>query len=113
MKLDTMREIANRSTFHRRRAEAMGFRFDNIDVSGFGDWLRLTADFTCVCGTPERFQQAIDEMALMRVQDAEYVLDPARLIDAAGSFSRQHLIDDGFSPEAVDRICKIRAEYRE
>lgn len=108
--------FANRSTFHRRRAEAMGWTFDNLEVlespNDFGVLQR--GDFTCVCGTKERFARFVDDFFLedapARLVEEEF--DIAHQLYKFGSFSRKHLEKDGFDPEFIDRVLKIEQEYR-
>jgi hypothetical protein len=114
--LDEYRRLANRSTFHRRKAEAMGWTFRDIDVMLHPrfDGVLLKCDFICVCGTLERFQAIIDGMQLTTKFDAAaYLFDPARHLFDNGSFSREHLIADGFDPEFIERVLKIAQEYAE
>lgn len=118
MTLGQLTEIANRSTFHRRRAEAMGWTFRDIQVienpHDFGYLLRGL--FTCVCGRTESFVRAIDYIVVHHSNDLRIVddaFDTVKGIEQFGSFSRKHLEEDGFEPDFIDRVLKIRAEYRE
>ncbi len=114
--LNELRVFANRSTFHRRRAEAMGWTFRDVDLvmspNDFGLILKL--DFMCVCGRLERFHTAIDELVVRNSLVArETLIDPVRQLYEHGSFSRKHLLEDGFDPEFIDKVLKIEREYRE
>lgn len=114
-RLDQLNVIANESTFERRRAEAMGFVFHKIEVvaSPYGSGYLLGGNFRCVCGTEESFRFAIDEALLLSSQLPLELLDSAWHLRRAGSFSKQHLLADGYSPEAVDEIIRKGLEYRE
>ena len=108
-KLYELTALANRSTFSRRRAEAMGFTFDRIEVDEFLGVYSVSCYFTCVCGKPERFVHLLNEGLHL----LERELDVAARIEAHGSFSRSHLINDGFSAADVDEILRKRREYTE
>jgi hypothetical protein len=117
MTLAELTKLANCSTFERRRAEAMGFIFSNIEVQDLGGGaLVLRGDFTCVCGTPERFSFAIDEMHLLQAGTqalAHQLLNPAWHLQRYSSFSLRHLLGDGYSKEAAEEIVRKGRGYKE
>ena len=91
----------------RRKAEAMGFTFSPVELSwsGVADVLLCTLNFLCVCGTHEVFQKRIFTSPLESLRVTPLRFDD--LVDdlwAAGAFSREHLVADGYSPEAIDAI---------
>ncbi len=117
LNLDELRVYANRSTFHRRKAEAMGWTFRDVDVAyslnDFGG-IVLKCDFMCVCKRMECFQTVIDELAITHSLVArEVLIDPVRQLFNHGSFSRKHLLEDGFDPEFIESVLKIEREYKE
>lgn len=113
MSTDTCQKLtvlANQITPERRRAEAMGFVFGRIGVTDDPMGLNyiLRAEFRCVCGTGEFFVRAIDADFVHRRNDdlVAREFDVAFQLRSFGSFSRRHLIADGFDPERVDEIIE-------
>lgn len=102
--------LANRMTYHRAKAEAMGFKFDRIEVRGaqqgasdslYGD-IELRAVFTCICGRQEQFRSLLHTSmpgAFLRQK-----MNVAAELWRLGSFSRGHLLSDGYTPEQCDEI---------
>lgn len=94
----------------RRAAEAAGFTFSPAYIQrhpnwrGFGELIYICGSFRCVCGHTEYYRYPVDELMIDRHAQ---LVEPGRTLAQFGSFSRQHLIDDGYSPEDVDRITKI------
>ncbi len=105
----------NRESAAYRRATAAGFSFAELrildgDASCFA-WglLRYTLDFTCVCGRRETFMHAFSERELAGSAHghpfiAGERIDSVLALERHGSFSRQHLREDGYTEEQIDRI---------
>lgn len=115
MKLEEARCFANAMTHDRRRAEAMGWRFTDIRVEDNweGDGVMLDCRFTCVCGTPEAFRQVYPYAVVMDAHPAvaEQMFDVALLLRRAGSFSRAHLLADGYTEAQVAEFERKGAEF--
>lgn len=117
--LDQLTVIANRPTFERRRAEAMGWTFYDIRVTrgntSWHDQYALRGAFTCVCGAREQFQRIIDEAHLFMAHNSDSVIaeefDPALWLRRMGSFSRKHLLADGYTEDAVAEIERKAIEF--
>lgn len=100
---------------YRRAAEAAGFVFDppTVEFSAYLMVMCARGRFTCVCGRVEAYRIAIDGFALELAISPDHVLDPARRLHELGSFSRQHLLADGYTPAQVDEIVgKYNAALR-
>jgi len=108
--LDALKAEASRMTYERARAEAMGFRFEDIDVKrAHGVGVQLTGTLICVCGRRERFSEGfVFDDGRVHVWDMmRYLLERmniARAMGRAGAFTREHLLQDGYTPEQVDEI---------
>jgi len=104
--LASLRTLANSTSLHRRRAEAMGFKFTEIDVHERPDGMvYMTAVFTCVCGKPEMLQRVFSPAELDGFAGSlAQIFDPAAEAYRLGSFSRGHLEADGFAPADIERI---------
>lgn len=110
---DRLLELAQRQTHHRQRAEAMGFTFDTIRlVENDPGILTMRVEFKCVCGTPEELCMAATYHELAHV-NLEYhrMADPAKELHLMGSFSREHLLADGFPAEEVERIIQKGEDF--
>lgn len=101
--------LLQRSTRDKRRAEAQGFVFGKpiafvVDFDGYG----FIVPFTCVCGKREEFKQVLTrEEVRYHVDSGFWIahrLDVARTLRELGSFSRVHLLADGYSEAAVAEI---------
>lgn len=111
---ETLLELAQRSTHHRQRAEAMGFTFDTIRLNENDPGiLVMRVEFNCVCGTPEELCLAatFHELAHLSSLDQHPMADPARELHRLGSFSKEHLLADGFTPADVDRIIQKGVDF--
>lgn len=97
-----------------RRARMAGFKIFNLQVAedpAFGIILRV--NFQCVCGRPEAFQLTLGNIDR---RNAEYFSEDYRFRDGwdvalelerLGSFSAEHLHNDGYSEEAIKEIRYI------
>lgn len=103
MKSQALTEVAWRLTPDRQRAEAMGFRLQQADVYITEVGIELRGVLRCVCGRDEHY--------VFRVQIDPAVLDPARLLNERGAFSREHLVEDGYSAAEIDEILAKGAAY--
>jgi len=110
--LHEMNAIANTRTRARRRAEAMGFTFHKIEVFVCDEGYLLGGRFMCVCGTEEAANFILDDHAI-RSGHHHRELDFALRVERFGSFSREHLLADGYAPEVVDEILRKGREFDE
>lgn len=107
--------LAGRVTRDRRRAEAMGWTFDGIqareDVSSNGVMVRC--DFRCVCGRQEAFTMALSwtELRSMPIEFLARHLDLVAQIRAGGSFSRKHLLADGYTEAQIAEFERKGEEF--
>lgn len=109
-----MQEIARRPTRERRRAEAMGWTFERIEVvEGVSGCPVLHGRFTCACGAPEGFSFTIlpPELDAPRHIIEDYLLDVGARLRCYGSFSREHLLDDGFTEAQVAEFERRGAAF--
>lgn len=98
-------EGLNRPTRARRRAEAMGFCFGAIEVLGVvDDGVAIRGVFSCVCDKTETFSILVTQRELEDFWASGSAPDFAQRLADIGSFSRQHLIGDGYTVEQVDKI---------
>lgn len=114
--LEQMTTIANSSTLWRRRAEAMGFSFGQVEVMlhpGRFESVIIRGSFKCVCGSTEWYSFAVDTIfEMMRDMGAAVALfDPAARLAKFGSFSRKHLLSDGYTESQVDEIIRKGEEF--
>ena len=95
-----LRKLTETKTPARLRAEAMGFTFGNLEIVSccWGIEYLFRGTFTCVCGRTEYFKFTF------RREEVEYVIDWCELIERGGSFSREHLLADGYSEDEVDAM---------
>lgn len=102
-KIAELTALAKRMTYHRARAEAMGFEFKHITVDpSNGDLVQLRCVFSCICGLREEFINVFPTSmpdSLLR----EFT-DVAGSLSRHGSFSRAHLVADGYTLEQVEEI---------
>jgi hypothetical protein len=105
MTLEEMNILANRETRARRRMEAMGFRLVTVEVvpSFPTDGVVMRGLFKCVCGRTEFFADELDADELP-VSVALEAFDPALFLQRYGSFSRRHLLSDGYTEAQVADI---------
>jgi len=106
--------LATRKTRHRQRAEAMGFKFLQIEVVDssvdFGWYVRCL--FQCVCGKIEALNFKVgDSEQYMDPDTLAKTIDPAYRLHLAGSFSREHLLKDGYTVEQVDEMMEKAAAF--
>jgi len=106
---------ANFPSRERRRAEAMGFEFEVVEVvkhkSPFRQLFIMRGIFKCVCGKHESFAKMIDGTALHYSLPLGVAFDPAAYLRGLGSFSRDHLLKDGYPPETVDEILERGRQF--
>lgn len=109
--LASFEAIANRVTYHRAKAEAMGFKFERVtlrdDFSVAG--VRLDAPFSCVCGRRERLVSIL--RPTMPKSVLTDLLDPVATLWGVGAFSREHLLADGYTSEQIDEFERRAAEF--
>lgn len=110
--------FANESTRDRRRAEAMGFvfgpaRVECTDYGGLDGHVVLRGAFSCVCGQLEAYQFVATQYELEQATTAllRDMFDPALRLRHFGSFSREHLLEDGYSEAQVDEILRRGDEF--
>ncbi len=109
-------EIVNRNTWHRRRMEAMGFKFQSIKAEYTASGVFIQADFLCVCGQHERLGVCISGKELLYGAvglERHPRLDPALMLHDSGSFSRDHLVADGYTETQIQEILKRGEDFDE
>lgn len=93
----------------RLRAEAMGFVFGKVLVMPDEDkrYVMIRGTFTCVCGRDENYALMVSPHDVMNLpRGMSDAVDPFVFLERHGSFSRKHLIADGYPPEVVDDIIE-------
>lgn len=102
-----------------KRVIAAGFTIDNLDIreDRISTDVIVSAKFTCVCGKKEVIQFSLppdiakcEGMFISGAPVKGNAINIAAFIEMAGSTSIRHLIDDGFSDDA---IVNIRRAYKE
>lgn len=109
MSLKRIEVIANKPTYERRRAEAMGFAFYSIEAHRLDDHpgeVFLRGMFTCACGKTEVYCFSFSEFEFL-IKD----LDVAWRLRNFGSFGEKHLLKDGYTQEQVDAILRKGEEF--
>jgi len=107
-----LRVAANVQTYERRRAEAMGFEFSPVDVLWVGNGYQVSGSFICICGRQECYTFRVSEIEVtLALADPVEVINPARRLAEGGSFSREHLLADGYDEETVDYILAKGEEF--
>jgi len=106
--------LATRKTPHRLRAEAMGFQFMQIEVVDspvdFGWFVRCL--FRCVCGKIEALTFKVGDVEqYMDPYTLAKTIDPAYRLYLAGSFSREHLLKDGYTEDQVAEMMEKAAAF--
>lgn len=104
-----------------RRATNAGWTFSDVTVDPeprIGpeknivlDTVRIEGEFQCVCGRREKYSVRINKCVLeheFSVRDGK--LDIALWLSYHGSFSREHLLEDGYTEE---QIRSIEAKFDE
>lgn len=107
---EAIERIANRMTYSRAKAEVLGFRLHRVmlaDEQSDGFSFRQRVDFECVCGRREHFAGR----RYTRFPHDVAQMDIAAEIWKFGSFSRDHLIADGFTPEQCDEFERKAIEF--
>lgn len=101
---------ANRVTYSRAKAEAMGFEFGHVRVEDdpLRGGTRLVVNFACVCGRVEFY---IGDYHPATLSPDEW--DVAKELWDFGAFSREHLIKDGYTPEQCDEFERKAQEFDE
>jgi hypothetical protein len=99
---------ANRLTYSRAKAEAMGFEFGHVRVQDdpLRGGIRLIVHFACVCGRVEYY---IGDYHAATVSPDGW--DVAKELWDFGSFSREHLLKDGYSSEQCDEFERKAEEF--
>ena len=105
-------DFANSKTPSRLRAEAMGFTFSPVDVIYDSLWgeTKIRGRFQCVCGRTEAYDFIVDLHFLDQML-WHRELDVARRLQSLGSFSRPHLLEDGYTEEQVEEIERRGADW--
>ena len=106
MSRDQILYWANYPTYDRQRAEAMGFQFEPATIrSHYRNMDLLRMDFRCVCGTREILEMPVPPLPTPQT------LDLVRYLRVGGSFSREHLLRDGYSSEQIYEFERKAAEF--
>lgn len=101
-------EIDRESATYRRATNA-GWTFGPATVKyenhPMDDILLIEGEFNCVCGRREKYSVRISALTLDYEEIARNgKIDIALWLDYHGSFSRQHLLEDGYTEEQVRSI---------
>jgi hypothetical protein len=106
--LDHLRELLlDEDSDAAKRFYGMGFsleRFDLIEDEDY-DYMRVRGRFVCVCGRREQIQGIFAKDLLEHEELVEHVAQEYniyRMLQRAGSMSRDHLLKDGYTPEQID-----------
>jgi hypothetical protein len=94
--------VLDRNNDAARRFFGMGFTLDRVQFDDGGYIWRYEAHFRCVCGRREAVGVAVSPEMLA---DAPYLLDDLnlfRVLDRKGAMSREHLLNDGYTPAEID-----------
>ncbi|MGE4074919.1 MAG: hypothetical protein AB7F22_05170 [Reyranella sp.] len=107
--ISELQALAERKTHDVRRAEAMGFVFHRVKVEPVPFNPRdveLRGYFRCVCGTEEAFRFIVPHEILTCSDEnlVHHEFDVGARLRRHGSFSRKHLLDDGYPPAQVDEM---------
>lgn len=106
--INSLRDMANRMTPHRKAVEAMGFKLNYVEVehAPILDMITLRANFTCVCGTPEYLTLSMSATQIRHapISVIEKYFDPAWLMIEQGATSPEHLRKDGYPEDVIEEI---------
>lgn len=94
-----------RASPYRKAAEAAGFTFGKVEVIDTFDMLVMCGMFQCVCGRFEQYCFHLSPHAVSKVA-ARTLLDPAYHLMMHGSFSKQHLLKDGYTDAQAEDISR-------
>jgi hypothetical protein len=111
--INEMRALARTPSRDQRRAEYMGWKFHDVDVLDGVGGVIIRGYFTCVCGAPEAFSFAISPIELMSARRGLIyrLFDVGLRLREFGSFSREHLLADGYSEAQVAEFERRGAEF--
>ena len=93
---------------YRLKAEYMGWTFQDVRLVCLVDHTETTysiemlAEFTCVCGARESLKKAIQLPSVVEE------FDPVRTLFSVGSFSPEHLREDGFSETFIREVASLQ-----
>ena len=89
-----LQAIIDAQTPAKAYAAALGFKYKGATAKLKDGTIVITGSFDCVCGKAENFVFEVPA----------WILDPAHLLRASGAFSREHLVEDGYSPADIETI---------
>src|SRR6185369_13784786 len=114
--LDRLVAYANERSFWWGRAQAMGFKLGPVSMDyweGYGDYA-MRGVFTCVCGRQEQYLFVLENALRVTELPQEFLIDlcdPALRLHNSGSFSRAHLLEDGYTEAQVQEIIAKGTVY--
>lgn len=91
------------------RAEYTGFNLLDPEIYIEERWVVVRVEFVCPCKRSECLLIRYDLMATSMLQAS--LPNTWEELDRLGSFSREHLINDGFPTETVDRFMWRAEEF--
>lgn len=95
----------------------MGFRLDGVQLYNRDFDMRkvIRVRFICLCGRTEMLEQIIDDYQFARVPVSVIAerFNVYRLVEQAGSLSRKHLLDDGYTESQIGEMELRLAKYME
>lgn len=96
---DALQRNINASPY-RVAAQAIGFTFGKVQIRGGNTATVFYLDFSCVCGKRECISVSMwmDALGVAQALDLESV-DMVERIARNGSFSKAHLLDDGYDED--------------
>lgn len=98
-------EIVLKPSYELGRALFMGWTFGKPTIQRDIDAYRLCVSFTCVCGRREEFHYRAERLEAFRF------VDVAHYLTEHGSFSRRHLLQDGYTEQQVREIERKGEEF--
>lgn len=95
----------------------MGWIFRRVSVEydiGY-DAVAMHCGFRCACGEYEALRQAYGQFELHDAtpEMLERMFDPAAVLRKLGSFSREHLLADGYTEAQVAEFARKGREFDE
>jgi len=89
-----LQTILDANTPAKKYAAALGFKYRGATASLIDGHIVIQGAFDCVCGKAENFKFEVPA----------WILDPAHLLRENGAFSREHLVEDGYTADEIDAI---------
>lgn len=99
--LSTSNVFATPMTEAKWKFERMGFKMLRLERMHDHTAPVVRGTFQCICGWLESFQYAEPDPGFSLY---EIFIDPYEWLERQGSFSREHLRDDGYTEEQIDQM---------